>query len=339
MNIKLESETYFYRILSLACKMKCSDVHLSMDNPPFFRLNGELKKINNFTYIKIQDITNLLDIILDDIKKDTLYKNKNLDLSFCIENLGRFRANIYYCNGNFKFAIRILPFEIPNISSLGLPKIVYDFIDKKKGLFLVTGATGSGKSTTLASILNEINDKHNYHIITIENPIEYVHNNKNSLFTQLEVGRDVLNFENALSSALRQDPDVIMIGEMRDVQTISIALTAAETGHLVLSTMHTINAIKSIDRIIDSFDAKQQNQIRNQLSTTLEGIISQQLIQSKDKNRMILATEILVSTPSIQNLIREGNQYQINSIIQTSQNKGMHSMETDLQRLALLNLI
>jgi twitching motility protein PilT len=233
----------------------------------------------------------------------------------------------------------MLPFEIPRIQDLNLPPVAESFITKTKGLFLATGATGSGKSTTLACLLDIINERYNYHILTIEDPIEYLHKHKKSLVTQREIGHDAKSFSQALRSALREDPDVIMVGEMRDPETIQIALTAAETGHLVFSTLHTVGAAKSIDRIIDVFPPSSHGQVRTQLATVLEGVISQQLIPRKDGSGMVLASEVMVSNSAIKNLIREGKHYQINSIIQTGQNQGMRLLEMDMARLVSKGMI
>jgi twitching motility protein PilT len=222
---------------------------------------------------------------------------------------------------------------------LGLPGVVETFTSKTKGLFLATGATGSGKSTTLASLLNLVNEKYSYHIITIEDPIEYLHRHKKSLVTQREIGEDADSFADALRSALREDPDVIMVGEMRDAETISIALIAAETGHLVLSTLHTVGAAKSIDRIIDAFPPAQQNQVRSQLATVLEGVVSQQLLPRKDQPGLVVASEVMLVNPAIRNLIREGKHYQVNSIMQTGQAQGMQLLEADLAKLCLSGVI
>lgn len=256
-----------------------------------------------------------------------------LDFSASLDDGTRFRVNAYKQKGNYALAIRIINAKVPKFEHLNLPKSLTIFTEKHKGLVLVTGPTGSGKSTTLASLIDIINENRQVHIITLEDPIEYVHNHKQSIVNQREIGRDSKSFQSALRAILRQDPDVILIGEMRDPETISIALTAAETGHLVFSTLHTIGAVKTIDRIIDSFPASQQQQIRIQLSTVCEGIISQQLVTTKDNKGRIAATEVMVVTPAIRNLIRENKTFQIQNTIQTSSNKGMHTMDQDLINL------
>jgi len=249
--------------------------------------------------------------------------------------LGRFRANVYKQRNTFGIAIRALPFNIPSFDSLNLPGVIKTFAQKNKGLVLVTGATGSGKTTTLASMIDMINVERKCHIITIEDPIEYLHKHKNSFVGQREVGSDTKSFTNALRAALREDPDVIMVGEMRDTETIAIALTAAETGHLVLSTLHTIGSAKTIDRIIDAFPSNHQSQIKNQLAAVLEGVISQQMIPKRDNSGIWVACEVMIVNNAIRNLIREGKSYQINSIIQTGSNIGMQTMESSLAHLVL----
>jgi len=268
-----------------------------------------------------------------------LTQNKVVDFSYSKSGFGRFRCNIYKQRGTFAAAIRMLPLEIPPFDTLGLPETILRFTRKLRGLVLFTGATGCGKSTTLASLVDIINAENNYHILTIEDPVEYLHSHKKSMVTQREIGEDAASFASALRSALREDPDVIMVGEMRDKETMSIALSAAETGHLVLSTLHTIGAVKTIDRILDSFPPDQQNQIRSQLATVLEGIVSQQLLPMAGGNRLVPACEVMLSTPAVRNLIREGKHYQINNIIQTGKELGMCSLERNLAYLAATGTI
>jgi twitching motility protein PilT len=276
---------------------------------------------------------------LSEKKKMELEKNKTVDMSYSIPRLGRFRCNFYLQRGTVAVAIRSLPLDIPNIETLRLPEDVLRFTTKKKGLVIITGATGSGKSTTLASLISVVNENYDYHITTIEDPVEYLHKHRRSLVTQKEVGSDANSFVAALRGALREDPDVIMVGEMRDMETIAVVLTAAETGHLVFSTLHTSGAVKSIDRIIDGFPLSQQDQVRSQLATTLEGVITQHLIPRKDKEGMVLACEIMVMTPAIRNLIREGKHYQINNLIQGGRSDGMHSLERELAKLCKEGII
>ncbi|MDR1541362.1 MAG: PilT/PilU family type 4a pilus ATPase [Clostridiales bacterium] len=326
-------------MLVISKSMQATDLHLCTGSKPVTRVNGKLIEISEMDKLTPNIVEDIIGRLLIPGKRAVLEKQRVLDFSFSISGLGRFRANIYSQRGTFAIAIRMLPFDIPPFKALGLPAAVESFTAKTKGLFLATGATGSGKSTTLASLLNQINETYNYHIITIEDPIEYLHRHKKSLVTQREIGEDADSFAHALRSALREDPDVIMVGEMRDPETISIALTAAETGHLVLSTLHTVGAAKSIDRIIDAFDPSQQNQIRSQLAAVLEGVVSQQLIPRIDKPGLIAACEVMFVNPAIRNLIREGKHYQINSIMQTGQAQGMQLLEANLAKLCNSGII
>jgi len=312
---------------------KATDLHLVPFKKPQIRVNGLLTDIEGSEMLKPENVANLVDSLISDNKRRKLEEERVIDFSFSEPGLGRFRVNINYQRSSIHAAIRALPLEIPSFSKLGLPSIVETFTTKSRGLFLVTGATGSGKSTTMASLLDIINERYNYHIITIEDPIEYLHRHKRGMVTQREIGEDALSFSQALRSALRQDPDVIMVGEMRDAETIQIALSAAETGHLVISTLHTVGAAKSIDRILDSIPPGQQEQIRNQFSTILEGIVSQQLIARADGKGVVLASEIMFVNTAVRHLIREGTPYQINSIMQTGQSQGMQLMEENLARL------
>lgn len=320
------------QFLDYSHEHKATDLHLCSGSKPLVRIQGRLTEIPDTDTMQPSTVKEIMLALLDDDKKNKLHEKKVLDFSFT-KSGGRFRANIYSQNGSYAAAIRILPLEIPQFSKLGLPKAVESFTKKTKGLFLVTGATGCGKSTTLASLLNLINERHKYHILTIEDPIEYLHQHKKSLVTQREIGEDAEGFASALRSSLREDPDVIMVGEMRDPETISTALIAAETGHLVLSTLHTVGAAKSIDRIIDAFPTSQQNQLKSQLAAVLEGIVSQQLVPRIDRQGLITASEVMFVNTAIRNLIREGKHYQINNIIQTGQAQGMQLLEADLARL------
>jgi twitching motility protein PilT len=253
-----------------------------------------------------------------------------MDFSFSISGLHRFRINAFKQRGSYSLAIRLVNSRIPNFEELGLPPIVNEFTKKNSGLIIVTGPTGSGKTTTLASMINKINQERTTHIITLEEPIEYLHRHQRSIVNQREVGSDTKGYAPALRAALRQDPDIILIGEMRDLETIAIALTAAETGHLVFSTLHTVGAAKTIDRIIDVFPPYQQQQVRFQLSTVLQGVISQQLIPNEDGSGRVAAVEIMVITPAIQNLIRESKTHQIPNAIQTGARQGMKTMDQAL---------
>lgn len=311
-----------------------TDLHICAGTHPLMRVNSKLKKVPGTSVLKSEDVTHIVKNSLDETKLNELKKNKVVDFSYSINGLGRFRCNIYQQRGTYAIAIRVLPLRIPAFSTLGLPSDMLRFTKLSSGLVLFTGSTGCGKSTTLASLIDVITQNYRYHVLTIEDPIEYLHNHKESLVTQREIGEDALSFSSALRSALREDPDVIMVGEMRDAETISIALSAAETGHLVLSTLHTIGAVKTIDRILDSFPTAHQNQVRSQLATVLQGIVSQQLLPGLAGDKLVPACEILFSTPAVRNLIREGKHYQIKNIIQTGKGLGMHSLERTLAQYA-----
>lgn len=326
-------------LLEYTCRIKASDLHINVGSKPTVRLNSILQTIPDTEVVTPDISSELVNSILDDNMKKQLEASGDLDFSFSKPGLGRFRVNVYRQRGTYSVAIRSLPFNIPSFDSLGLPQIVRSFARKTRGLVLATGPTGSGKSTTLASLLNLINEERRAHIITIEDPIEYLHKHKNGLIDQREVGADAKSFASALRATLREDPDVILVGEMRDPETISIALTAAETGHLVFSTLHTVGAAKTIDRIIDSFPPAQQNQVKSQLATVLEGVISQQLIPRRNGSGIIAAIEVMVVNSAIRNLIREGKPFQINSIIQTSSSIGMQSLEANLAQLCMDGVI
>jgi len=325
--------SFLEKLLHIAVQSGGTDVHICPGIKPFLRINGQLDEVCSEKVVSSEDIELLIKDALTECQRERLEKNRVLDTSFSISGLGRFRSNIYSQRGSFAIAIRVLPHKIPGFESLGIPGQLRELINKTRGLILITGPAGSGKSTTIASLLNEINENRRKHIITIEDPIEYLHGHIKSLVTQREVGSDCDSFAAALISALREDPDVLMVGEMREPETISTVLTAAETGHLVLSTLHTIGAAKSIDRIIDVFPPGHHGQIRSQLATVLEGVISQQLIPSTDNNSRVLASEVMLVNPAVRNLIREGKHYQINSIMQTGKSEGMLLIEEDLVRL------
>ncbi|MCK5758526.1 MAG: type IV pilus twitching motility protein PilT [Clostridiales bacterium] len=326
-------------LLKKTMEYGATDLHLCAGSKPLVRINSKLTPIEGTEKLRPGDINKIIDHYLDESRRSELVENKVIDFSYSIEKLGRFRCNIYRQRGTYAMAVRALPLEIPKFETLGLPDIIKEFTKKSKGLVLVAGATGSGKSTTLASLIDIINEKYNYHVITIEDPLEYLHKHKKSMITQREIGEDAHSFASALKAALREDPDVIMVGEMRDMETISIALSAAETGHLVLSTLHTIGAVKSIDRILDSFPTDQQNQVRSQLSTVLEGVVSQQLLPHKNGKDLVAASEVMVVTPAVRNLIRESKYYQINNLIQSGVNDGMRSLERNLAKLCKEGII
>lgn len=320
-------------ILIAAKEAEASDIHLVAGKPPIFRINGILEDMPGYEErLMPLDVKELAYSILNEDQEKRFEKDNELDFSFGISGVGRYRVNLHVQRGTIGASIRSLNTEIPHFSKLGLPDVVNSFTEYENGLILVTGPTGSGKSTTLASLLDKINKEKPCHIITIEDPIEYLHSHKRALVEQRELKSDTASFATALKYALRQDPDVILIGEMRDLDTISAALTAAETGHLVFGTLHTNNAAKTIDRIIDVFPMDQQSQVRIQLSTSLKGVLAQQLIPSTD-NKRVAACEVMVGTPAIANLIRENKTYQIPSMIETGKRYGMISMDAFLENL------
>lgn len=326
-------------IIQYAHNQKASDIHFIVGSRPAVRIKKVLQDIPGNVVITPEIGKKLAYDCLNEKNRETLENHGEVDFSFAKGSFGRFRANVFKQKGNYSMALRLIASSIPEFDSLKLPDVIKSFAKKHKGLTLVTGATGSGKSTTLASLLNVINTEKSEHIITIEDPIEYVHEHKKSKINQREIGSDTMSFATALRAALREDPDVILVGEMRDAETISIALTAAETGHLVFSTLHTVGAAKTIDRIIDSFAAERQNQIRSQLATVLNAVVSQELIPKRDGSGIIAATEIMIVNPAIRNLIREGKPHQINSVIQTSSTEGMQSLDACLAEYVLHGLI
>ncbi|WP_303005586.1 type IV pilus twitching motility protein PilT [Romboutsia ilealis] len=321
-----------FKLLEIGVELGASDIHITVDSPPIARVKGSFIKLREENLSK-EDTFQMAKEITGPKKFKILEEHGEVDLSVSIESGDRFRVNAYKQRGNYAIAIRTITSQIPSFKTLGLPNVVASFAEKHKGLVLVTGPTGSGKSTTLASLIDIINSTQERHIITLEDPIEYVHHHKKGIVNQREIGNDTDSFNAALRAALRQDPDVILVGEMRDPETVSIALTAAETGHLVFSTLHTVGSAKTIDRIVDMFPAEQQQQIRTQLSTVCEGVISQQLIKTTDGRNRVAALEVMVTTPAIRNLIRENKTYQIQNIIQTSSKIGMQSMDQELVNL------
>jgi twitching motility protein PilT len=330
---------YLDALLSHTHRTNATDLHICAGQRPVVRVNGKLELVENTPLVTPEIINGVIGRLLDGRRMEKLNRERVLDFSFSKSGIGRFRVNIYSQRGTFAIAMRMLQFDAPEFAGLGLPASVERFASKTKGLFLATGATGSGKSTTLASLLNVINRKYRYHIITIEDPIEYLYQHDQSLLTQREIGEDADSFSHALRSALREDPDVIMVGEMRDPETISIALTAAETGHLVFSTLHTAGAAKTIDRILDAFPPSQQAQIRSQLATVLDGAVSQTLIPRTDGRGLAVACEVMIVNPAIRNLIREGKHYQIGNVLQTGSSKGMLTLEKSLADLCARGVI
>jgi twitching motility protein PilT len=316
-------------LLEEVVKKKASDLHLQVGLPPMLRVDGALVPVAGTDILTDEAVETLVFAILDEDQKQILLKDKEFDFSFAFGDLGRFRVNAFHERGNLAAALRLIPNEILTIEQLGLPPIINKFADYPRGLVLVTGPTGSGKSTTLAAMIHKINMERSEHIITIEDPIEYTHRSKKSVIVQREVHYDTYSFSAALRSALREDPDVVLIGEMRDLETIASAITIAETGHLVFATLHTNSAAQSIDRMIDVFPPHQQPQIRSQLSNILMAICSQRLVPAIGGGR-IAAAEILTATPAVRNIIREGKTHQLEAVIQTGAEFGMQSMDKTL---------
>lgn len=319
-------------LLEEVIKRKASDLHLQVGLPPMLRVDGLLLPVSGADVLTEETVELLIFAILDEDQKQILLKDKEFDFSFAFGDLGRFRVNAFHERGNLAAALRLIPNELLTIEQLGLPQIVNKFADYPRGLVLVTGPTGSGKSTTLAAIIHKINSEKAAHIVTIEDPIEFTHKSKKSVIVQREVHYDTYSFSAALRSSLRQDPDVVLIGEMRDLETIAAAITIAETGHLVLATLHTNSAAQSIDRMVDVFPPHQQPQIRTQLSNILMAICSQRLIPAIGGGR-IASAEILVATPAVRNIIREGKTHQLEAVIQTGAEFGMQSMDKTLVNL------
>ena len=322
-----------YDLLKVMIEKGASDLHITTGSPPRLRVDGKLIPLDHPPLTPVET-KSLCYSILTDAKKHKFEENNELDLSFGVKGLSRFRGNVFMQRGAVAGAFRTIPFEIRTFQDLGLPEIVNDLVKKPRGLILVTGPTGSGKSTTLAAMVDRINSERYDHIITVEDPIEYLHGHKKCLINQREVNADTASFKAALRYVLRQDPDVVLIGEMRDLETIEAALTVSETGHLTLATLHTNSAVQTINRIIDVFPPHQQEQIRVQLSFVLEGILSQQLIAKKSGKGRALAIELLVPNPAIRNLIREDKIHQVYSSMQTGQARyGMQTMNQSLVEL------
>ena len=321
-------------ILTEAYRQKASDVHLVTGAPPIYRIDGVLlpQKSEVLTF---ETTKAYVKEVLTPTMWETLEKNRELDFSYGISGISRFRVNVFYQRNSLSLAFRIITTKIPSVESLGIPEITKTLMEKTHGLFLVTGPTGSGKSTTLAALIDYMNQTMNRHIITLEDPIEYLHTHKQSIIEQREVGFDTLSFKNGLRASLRQDPDVILVGELRDWETISTAITASETGHLVLGTLHTSDAAGSIERMIDVFPPEQRNQIRMMLANVLLGILSQRLLPTIHEKGRVAATEMLINNSAVKNLIRNEKMHQIKNVLQTSASQGMHTMEMSIQRLIL----
>lgn len=319
-------------LLEEVVKRKASDLHFAVGLAPILRVDGTLTPLTNIAPLDEKTTETLIFSLLDDDQKQILLRDKEFDFSFAFGDLGRFRVNAFHERGNLAAAMRLIPNQIKTIKELGLPPVIEKFSEYPRGLVLVTGPTGSGKSTTLAALIDKINTDKASHIITVEDPIEYTHKSKKSLVVQREVHYDTFSFSAALRSSLREDPDVVMIGEMRDLETIAAAITIAETGHLVFATLHTNSASQSIDRIIDVFPPHQQPQIRAQLGNILMAIGSQRLVPALGGGR-VPAVEIMIATPAVRNIIREGKNYQLEAVIQTGAEYGMQSMDKTLINL------
>lgn len=320
-------------ILKTAVNARASDVHFTVGIPPKMRVYGNLVNIPGFPPLTPEDTHDMMLDLLNDKQRAKYEEVGQIDLSVSVPDCARFRLNVFRQRGADAMAFRVVTTEIPNPEALGVPPSVIDLYTRKRGLILVTGPTGSGKSTTLAGIVDKINNNRDAHIITLEDPIEYMHTHKLSMVNQREVGLDTDSYANALRAALREDPDVILVGEMRDFETIGVAITAAETGHLVMSTLHTIGAASTMDRIIDVFPPHQQQQIRVQLSNVLEAIISQQLIPTVDGRGRVAAFEVMHANHAVRNLIREGKSHQLMGVIQTNRKMGMITMDESLSQL------
>jgi twitching motility protein PilT len=325
--------TTMHDLLSTLVERGASDLHITTGIHPQLRLHGKLVPLTQFEQLMPQDTQRLAYSVLNERQKQKFEEDNELDLSFGIQGLARFRCNVYRQRGAVACAIRMIPTKIKGFTELGLPTIVEQLAERPKGLILVTGPTGSGKSTTLAAMVDKINSERSEHIVTIEDPIEFVHQHKKCLVNQREIFSDSHSFKNALKYILRQDPDVVLVGEMRDLETIAAALTVAETGHLTLGTLHTNSCAQTMNRIIDVFPTNQQDQVRSQLALVLEGVLCQQLIPTADGRGRVMAMEIMVATPAIRNLVREEKIHQIYSAMQAGQKFGMQTMNQSLLTL------
>ncbi|MGO3702246.1 MAG: type IV pilus twitching motility protein PilT [Candidatus Saccharimonadales bacterium] len=319
-------------LLEEVVRKKASDLHIQVALPPMLRIDGSLVPVAGTETLDEATVERLIYAILDEDQQQVLAKDKEFDFSFAFGTMGRFRVNAFHERGNLAASLRLIPNEIKSVTELGMPPVVMGFADYPRGLVLVTGPTGSGKSTTLAAIIDKINSERSHHIITIEDPIEFTHKSKKSVVAQREIHYDTYSFSAALRSSLRQDPDVVLIGEMRDLETISAAITIAETGHLVFATLHTNSAAQSIDRMIDVFPPHQQPQVRSQLANILMGICSQRLVPAIGGGRVV-AAEVLVANSAVRNIIREGKSHQLDAVIQTGADQGMQTMDRTLASL------
>jgi twitching motility protein PilT len=323
----------FADLLLEVLERKASDLHITAGSKPMVRVRGKLVALESAPVLTPQDTREVVYSILTNDQRQRLETDWQVDLAYAIPGVARFRVNAYFQRAAIGAAFRLIPHEIKSVDELGLPPICHDLAHKPRGFVLVTGPTGSGKSTSLAAIIDEINQTRSDHILTVEDPIEFLHPHKNCLVNQREIGSDATSFAAGLKAALRQDPDVILVGEMRDLETIHTALTAAETGHLVFATLHTQDAPQTIDRIIDVFPPSQQQQVRVQLSVALQGVITQQLLPTADGAGRVAACEIMIPTPAVRNLIREGKTHQILSAMQTGSSSGMQTMDAALATL------
>ena len=334
MNQNLRIEILLEEIV----RKNASDLHLQVGLPPMMRVDGVLTPFSGYNQLNAEEVEQLVFAILDDDQRKILIKDKEFDFSFAFGDLGRFRVNAFHEKGNLAASLRLIPNQIKTINELGLPSVVQSFADYPRGLILVTGPTGSGKSTTLAALIDKINNEKAQHIITIEDPIEFTHKSKRSVIAQREVHYDTYSFSAALRSSLRQDPDVVLIGEMRDLETISAAITIAETGHLVFATLHTNAAAQSIDRMIDVFPPHHQPQVRSQLANILQGICAQRLVPAIGGGRVV-AAEIMVANSAIRNIIREGKTHQLDTVIQTGADQGMQTMDRTLVKMVQSGIV
>ena len=323
----------FAEVLMQVIERDASDLHITVGRPPMVRVRGRLTPMDGFPVLTSSDTREIVYSILSNDQRQRLETDWQIDLAYAIPGTARFRVNAYFQRASIGAAFRLIPAMISTIDDLGLPPVAHEMCNKPRGLVLVTGPTGSGKSTSLAAMINQINETREEHILTIEDPIEFLHSHKKCMVNQRELGADAPSFASALRAALRQDPDVILVGEMRDLETIGTALTAAETGHLVFGTLHTQAAPQTVDRIIDVFPAHQQDQVRVQLSVALQGVLTQQLLPTADGAGRVVAVEALVPTPAVRNLIREGKTHQIASTMQTGANVGMLTMDAALATL------
>src|SRR5690348_15979275 len=329
----------FSEILLAVVQQKASDLHLTAGAPPMLRQRGSLVPMEGLPSLTPTDTREIVYAILNSSQRQRLETDWQLDFAYSVPGVGRYRVNAYFQRGTLGAAFRLIPSETVPIEKLGLPPVIREFAKKPRGIVLVTGPTGSGKSTTLASLINEINETRDEHILTIEDPIEFLHRHKRCIVNQREIGPDATTFADALRAALRQDPDVILVGEMRDLETISTALTAAETGHLVFGTLHTQSAPSTIDRIIDVFPAEQQEQVRIQIANSLQGVVTQALLPTADGMGRVPALEIMLPDDAVRNLIRQGKVEQIYSVMQTNTGRGMQTMEQSLGDLIMRRVV